>query len=217
MTLAPCLDCGEPVVGSRCRECSLETERTYVRTPKTSARARGYTTAWDRLSRRARRLQPWCSDCGATDQLQTDHSPEAWDRYFAGVPIRLVDVDVVCATCNVERGTARPGGMRSTDPPGTLVGQAKSESHSTGELLPPDQPGADGNECPSQDGQADSLILSSGVSTPTGSSRVCVEGLSVIDSLLERPNDCLDGGADGDEERGKLRASVEDLHSRSLP
>ena len=54
-----------------------------------------------------RRLQPFCSDCGSTEGLECDHSPEAWARKAAGKPIRLQDVDVVCGECNRRRGAAR--------------------------------------------------------------------------------------------------------------
>ena len=90
MTLRPCLDCGRPTASTHCPE------------------HRGYDSAWERLSQRARKLQPWCSDCGATEGLTCDHSPEAWARRAAGKPIRLRDVDVVCGPCNTARGQARP-------------------------------------------------------------------------------------------------------------
>lgn len=103
MTLRPCLDCGTPSASTRCTDC------------------RGYDSEWERLSRRARRLQPFCSDCGTPEDLQTDHSPEAWARKAAGKSIRLKDVDVVCGPCNRARGQARPtpGG---TPPAKALVG-----------------------------------------------------------------------------------------------
>ena len=50
---------GQPTAGTRCPE------------------HRGYDRRWRVLSERARKLQPWCSDCGATEDLQADHSPEA--------------------------------------------------------------------------------------------------------------------------------------------
>lgn len=86
----PCLDCGTPTASTRCTAC------------------RGYDSAWERLSQRARKLQPFCTDCGATENLQADHSPEAWARRAAGKAIRLKDIDVVCGPCNVARGQARP-------------------------------------------------------------------------------------------------------------
>ena len=108
MTLTSCLECGEPSNGPRCDE---------HRPPSVSrpSRAAGYDTAWDRLSRRARKLQPFCSDCGATDDLTCDHSPEAWERKSRGLAIRLVDVDVVCRSCNSRRGRARTRGEGAND------------------------------------------------------------------------------------------------------
>lgn len=101
MTLRPCIDCGEPTDGARC------VEHARPSSPKASASSRGYDAAWQRLSAKARRLQPFCADCGATDDLQADHRPEAWARKAAGKPIRLADVDVVCGPCNRRRGAAR--------------------------------------------------------------------------------------------------------------
>ena len=70
---------------------------------------RGYGSRWQRLARKARALQPFCSDCGATDDLTGDHSIEAWKRHDAGKTVRLQDIDVVCRRCNSERGAARGG------------------------------------------------------------------------------------------------------------
>lgn len=106
MTMKPCLDCGEVTeTGPRCTGC-----RPTQKKPSSSRR--GYDAAWTRLSKRARRMQPWCSDCGETEDLQADHSPEAWRRKAAGKAIRLVDVDVVCGDCNRKRGAARGAGVR---------------------------------------------------------------------------------------------------------
>lgn len=102
--LKPCLSCGLPSDQSRCPEHRPKDTRDH--------RARGYDAAWDRLSQRARRLQRFCSDCGATSDLQCDHTPEAWQRKAEGKPIRLRDVDVCCGKCNRRRGSARPGTTR---------------------------------------------------------------------------------------------------------
>ena len=99
MTLRPCLDCGEPSDAPRCPEHTINT--------RPDATTRGYDAAWKRLSKRARRLQQFCTDCGATENLQTDHTPQAWARKAAGKPIRLQDIDVVCGPCNRARGAAR--------------------------------------------------------------------------------------------------------------
>lgn len=100
MMLRPCLECGEPCTGSRCSAHRLPDT-------KPPPYARGYDHRWRVLSERARRVQPWCSDCGATDDLTCDHSPRAWARKAAGKVIRLRDVDVVCGRCNRARGAAR--------------------------------------------------------------------------------------------------------------
>ena len=102
--MRPCVDCGELTEGTRCAE---HTEPHHG--PKPSAQARGYDAAWRKLSERARVLQPFCSDCGATEDLQTDHTPEAWARREAGKRLRLQDVDVLCGPCNRARGAARGG------------------------------------------------------------------------------------------------------------
>lgn len=97
--MKPCLVCGEPSPATHC---------ATHRPQKPPAAQRGYDSAWNRLSRRARKIQPWCLDCGATDDLQADHSPEAWQRWEAGKAVRLADVEVVCGPCNRARGQARP-------------------------------------------------------------------------------------------------------------
>lgn len=118
-----CADCGTPYEKikneSRCTDCStVPTEHPRVSATRSlnkrmadplkyAPRKNGYTPAWDRLSKQARGLQPWCSDCGTPDDLTADHSTTAWHRYERGLPIRLQDIDVVCRTCNAERGPAR--------------------------------------------------------------------------------------------------------------
>ncbi len=115
MTMRPCLDCGEPTEASRCDEHARERERAS----KGSAKERGYGYAWDKLSRRARQLQPWCLICGSPDDLQTDHTPEAWARKAAGKSIRLRDVRVLCGFHNREAGAARGPQTRGVPPSGT--------------------------------------------------------------------------------------------------
>lgn len=110
--LSPCLDCGELADGSRCEECAeraaaIRVARNRPHAAKAPAAARGYDWRWDKLSRIARRIQPFCSDCGATSDLQCDHTPAAWQRKEQGKRIRLEDVDVVCGRCNRKRGAAR--------------------------------------------------------------------------------------------------------------
>jgi 5-methylcytosine-specific restriction enzyme A len=101
VTLKPCVQCGEPTDRNRCPQHRPPDRR------KVNAAARGYDWQWTKLSKRARRLQPWCTDCGTTEDLQTDHLPTAWERKAAGKPLRLADVEVVCGPCNRARGAAR--------------------------------------------------------------------------------------------------------------
>lgn len=122
MTLRPCLVCGEPASRSRCDD-------HRPKNTKASATARGYDRTWRKLSERARRLAPFCEDCGAIEDLQTDHSPEAWRRKAEGKPIRLRDVSVVCGTCNRRRGAARPTGDTPSATKQRPTGKAKFESH----------------------------------------------------------------------------------------
>jgi 5-methylcytosine-specific restriction enzyme A len=117
MTLRPCIDCGEPCDGPRCPEHTAPDT-------KPDATTRGYDAAWKRLSRRARRLQPWCESCGATEDLQTDHTPEAWARKTAGKPIRLQDVRVLCGPCNRAAGAARGTSVTRGDDPSTAHGHS---------------------------------------------------------------------------------------------
>lgn len=123
MTAKPCLDCGTPTASTRCTE------------------HRGYDSAWERLSKKARRMQPWCEDCGSVENLTCDHSPEAWARKAAGKPIRLRDVAVVCMDCNNARGQARPKPLQHNSirrpkggdkpPPNALVAPPSREADYT--------------------------------------------------------------------------------------
>ena len=118
----PCTDCGELTHhGTRCQTCTQAKQRRRTRetttTPKTTAHQRGYTSRWTRLSAQARKLQPFCTDCGATTDLQADHSPEAWKRHNQGLEIRLQDIDVVCGDCNRRRGAARGKHARNDSKP----------------------------------------------------------------------------------------------------
>ena len=128
MPLKPCLSCGEPGENARCTDCATTNKRQYGHSKKTNAADRGYDRRWRLLSERARRIQDWCTDCGSPDRLTADHSPKAWERYYAGKPIRLQDIDVVCQACNNDRGSSRPGGERATESPATPSWQDKSAS-----------------------------------------------------------------------------------------
>ena len=131
MIAKPCLVCGSPSEQSRCPDHRPREPRTKTE--------RGYGWHWDQLSRRARRLQNFCTDCGADDDLQLDHLPSAWERQAQGRRLRLgVDVEVVCGRCNRARGPARPGstraaqGTRGRTAAPSPVGKARRALHTHG-------------------------------------------------------------------------------------
>ena len=125
MTWKPCIVCGEPAAYERCYEHRLPSRQT------SSAHSRGYDAAWVKLSKRARRLQPWCSDCHTTEDLTCDHTTEAWVRKAKGLPIRLEDVDVVCRSCNTRRGRARPTGDTPPEAEQALRGNTDFGTHTS--------------------------------------------------------------------------------------
>lgn len=104
-----CPECGKVFTRERaaaaCPECAPLHDIGDTRTK--TKQERGYDAAWDRLSKRARRLQPFCSDCGSPEDLTADHTVTAWQRREQGLRIRLRDIDVVCRSCNSARGEAR--------------------------------------------------------------------------------------------------------------
>lgn len=103
----PCLACGALTEDSRCPTCARQFHNLRRRGRHPSKSNPEYDTAWRKVRDKARRLQPWCSRCGATEDLTCDHSEEAWKRKAAGKPIRLCDVDVLCRSCNARKGPAR--------------------------------------------------------------------------------------------------------------
>lgn len=129
MPLKPCITCGEPGENARCTDCQTAHDAQYVRrSVKVAPAKQGYDRRWRKLSERARRIQPWCSDCGTPDRLTADHLPEAWEAYYAGKPITLAMIDVCCAACNKDRGSSRPGGQRSIESLARRAVQAGSAS-----------------------------------------------------------------------------------------
>lgn len=131
--MRPCLKCGVPTPSSYCEDHDPGAWRDRRHQ---SATDRGYDAAWSRLSRRARRMQGFCSDCGSSDDLQLDHTPRTWARKAEGKVIRLKDTGgVVCGPCNRRRGAGRQRPEdQGTDPGGRprgLRGKAETPSLST--------------------------------------------------------------------------------------
>lgn len=109
--LRPCLGCGVPVTterksaGARCPSCDKARKKQAPGRATThigSSAKRGYGYSWRKLSKEARRLHPFCMDCGTHEDLTADHLH--W-------PARtLIEVEVVCRSCNSKRGALRKNG-----------------------------------------------------------------------------------------------------------
>lgn len=129
--MKPCLTCGTPSAESHCEE---HQPRPWQHR-EGSARAGGYTPAWDELSRRARKLQLFCSECFTTEDLTTDHKLTAWERQAAGkpIPLRTWRSSAPAATCAAGAAgrdrSARPQMGSPVDPASGPGGKPRSPSH----------------------------------------------------------------------------------------
>lgn len=89
----PCLQPGCPALtttGARCPTHTRAKDRQ-----RQQARGDTYDWEWRQISKAAREAQPWCSRCGATTDLTTDHvDPRSLQ---AGVV-------VLCRPCNSSKG-----------------------------------------------------------------------------------------------------------------
>lgn len=98
-----CPTCRRVTDTSPCRECKRAANRR-----RGAPSTRGYGPEWAALSRRARRLQPWCAACGATDDLTVDHLVPLAQTGTAVRPT-LADVQVLCRSCNSSKGAGSRG------------------------------------------------------------------------------------------------------------
>ena len=125
MIQRPCLSCGELTTNStRCDDCRRAHDREaeaarYAKHGRRQRREGHESAAWRRLSKKARKLQPWCNLCGRRadelehyERLELDHLSSAWAKYHDNKPILLTDVQVLCNTCNNKLGSSRPGSER---------------------------------------------------------------------------------------------------------
>ncbi|MBF6328510.1 HNH endonuclease [Nocardia transvalensis] len=122
MTLRPCLDCGEPSDAARCPEHARKDDRVRDRNHVHWNGAR-----WKRLSARLRRMQPWCSSCGATDRLTVDHITPVSER--PDLAYEVNNLQVLCGRCNSRKGGRGIAPGRGGLPP---HGEAEFEIHSGG-------------------------------------------------------------------------------------
>jgi 5-methylcytosine-specific restriction enzyme A len=86
----PCLTCGKPSSGSYCAEHGRRPSRQW----------RGYGNDWYRAVRAAIAAQPWCSKCGATEDLTGDHVLAV----ARGGVSDASNIQVLCRSCNSSKG-----------------------------------------------------------------------------------------------------------------
>jgi 5-methylcytosine-specific restriction protein A len=95
LSMKPCLDCGVPASGSRCRRH----QREYERRRGTPAE-RGYDETWRLNVRVAITAQPFCSSCRSTTDLTGDHIVPL----SRGGTNRADNIRVLCRSCNSRKG-----------------------------------------------------------------------------------------------------------------
>lgn len=124
MTARPCVDCGDVIAtGTRCDEC-----RTIATPGKFRDRTHAHwnTARWKRLSKRLRRMQPWCSTCGSTNDLTVDHIVPIALR--PDLTYTLSNLDVLCRSCNGRKDAAtRTRGSNPSDLRVPSLGKAEFE------------------------------------------------------------------------------------------
>lgn len=64
----------------------------------------GYDERWFKLRKQAISRQPWCSYCGATNDLTGDHKTPLSQGGYAHT---IDDITVACRSCNSKRGAGR--------------------------------------------------------------------------------------------------------------
>ncbi|MGQ0669341.1 MAG: HNH endonuclease signature motif containing protein [Actinomycetota bacterium] len=100
--LRPCLDCGRPTEGPRCKSCRPRSGTD----PRGTRQQRGYSDQWLRSVKAAVSAQPWCSDCGAPwsrDNPLTGDHPVPMSE--GGSPDQ--EPIVLCRRCNSAKGIAK--------------------------------------------------------------------------------------------------------------
>lgn len=94
MLMQPCVECGDLSMKNRCEAHQLPSA------PKNRDNHVAYAnrSRWKNLSRRLRKMSPFCEMCGAKDDLTVDHIVRVTDRpewTFAVDNLR-----VLCRRCN---------------------------------------------------------------------------------------------------------------------
>lgn len=91
--MTPCLYCGVLSRSSTCKQCLYAIQ---ARDPKRRERNKAYDHEWNKLSRLARQIQPWCSRCGSQKDLTADHILSLAN----GGSNTLSNIMVLCRSCN---------------------------------------------------------------------------------------------------------------------
>lgn len=102
----PCTVCGEPSEGSRCDEHRREQENARESRKNVQHPAHANRTRWKNASRRARKAQPWCLDCGATTNLSVDHIIPFRER--PDLAYAQDNLAIRCRSCNAAKGDTMP-------------------------------------------------------------------------------------------------------------
>ena len=90
---SPCLYCGILSRGSTCPQCA---QAIASRDPARIKRNRQYDYEWQKLSKYARSIQPWCSRCKSIKDLTADHILS-----LANGGLNTLDnIMVLCRRCN---------------------------------------------------------------------------------------------------------------------
>lgn len=125
MSLKPCILCGEPSPRSRCPDHQNH---------KSSAGRHAVhlnNTRWKKLSRKLRRMQPFCSTCGAREDLTVDHIVPLTER--PDLAYDLDNLDILCRSCNSAKDAHLGGwGKRAGQPP---EGKAQGAMNTTTEVV----------------------------------------------------------------------------------
>jgi len=90
---SPCLYCGVVSRGSTCRQCTAVIQSRDI---NRQIRNKQYDYKWQKLSRYARTIQPYCSRCGSQRDLTADHILSLAD----GGQNTLDNIMVLCRSCN---------------------------------------------------------------------------------------------------------------------
>jgi 5-methylcytosine-specific restriction endonuclease McrA len=91
----PCSGCGILVRSSRCNAC---VRIQGARNPR--RRHNKYDYEWQKMSKLARQIQPYCTKCGSTKDLTADHILSI----AQGGLNTLDNISILCRKCNSSKG-----------------------------------------------------------------------------------------------------------------